>query len=157
MSKVIAYVGSFVVGAPSQITLTDPDGDDDLKDYTEISVLFTPKKGSAIPWPVVSRTPIWSDGPVDPQTGKPTQVVNTLVLKVIPALPPPGCLGWFLPPFPRWRRKHRLHDDPIGTGTLSGTLNKPQNPPDPLGPGHARDTLTIVPIENPLIFYGTLA
>ena len=155
MSDVKAYVGSFVIGAPSQITLIDPDEDGDLEDYSDVVVLYEPKGRDPIQWTVASNTPIKTKGPKNSGTGMPTLVVNTVILEVLPCLPAPGCLGWFLPWFPRRRR--RKFDDPIGTGTLSGTMNKPVGGIRLPGRGEGPASRKIVAIKDPLIFYGILA
>ncbi len=157
MSDVIAYAGSFVVLEPSEITLNDPDQNGDLETYTEITVTYTPVGGSPIPWPVVSVTPIFTEL-TDPATGKTTRVVNSVVLLVVPEMPPPGCLGFLLPALPRFRKKRRLRpDDPVTTGGLSGTLTQGGGGGTTGGAGHVKNKSKTFNLNNPLIFYGTLA
>jgi hypothetical protein len=148
-----AFAASFVVLEPSEITLTDPDQDGDLDKYTDITVVYTPPGGSPIQWPVINITPIITT--VKNPDGTTTQVVNSVVIQVIPEVPPPGCLGLFIPSFPRFKKKRVVPEDPPTSGPVTGTLNPP---PGSAGNVAGRTLKTkSFSLNAPLIFYGILA
>jgi hypothetical protein len=159
MKDVIAYIGALVEGQPSEITLTDPDQQGDLSQYTPVITFDWPKMNWKKDWTIQNTIAIPTT--VTDAKGIEVTVVNTLVLTVIPVLPPPGCLGRFIPSFPKWLKRWGSVRDPVGTGTLSGTLNPtPPPPPPPMGVGGVgvlpvRRPRKIKDVDKPLIFYGT--
>jgi hypothetical protein len=153
MSDLVAYAGAFVVGEPSEIAVNDPDEDGDLHKY-DIGVTYTTADGkTTMPWTIKDRIPIvtkWKD-----EQGVEHEAVNSMILKVIPVLPLPGCLGLLIPSFPRFTRKDGQIKEPPTTGTVTGTLTPPP------GGGGARVGAGLGPrqfkVMKPSIFYGTNA
>jgi hypothetical protein len=142
MPDLYSYAASLVIGKPSDITLHDALDEGDLNKYSEIKVTYhPPNNGPPIDWEVTAN-PIFNG-----------TVVNTVVLTVIPKVPPSGCLGLFLPSFPRLPKKPGLPDDPTQTGTLTGTLS----PPPDSGPGDGGPIRKPKSFEipGPAIYYGT--
>jgi hypothetical protein len=151
-SDVVAYSGAFVVGEVSEIVLNDPDEDGDLDKYTNIIVTYTSADGKKTKqWTVKAPIPIltkWKD-----EHGTEHQAVNSVIVPVIPELPPPGCLGLFIPAFPRRPKGKGKGFDPPTTGTLTGSLTPPGGTVVK-GKGHGQKNFTV---KSPAIYYGTRA
>ena len=143
MSDLVAYAASFVVEQLSEITITDPDQDGDLQKYT-IEVVYKPPNGTPLIWPIQNTIPIvttWKD-----DQGVEHSAVNTLVLQVLPKVPPAGCFGVFFPSFPRLP-KPKTTPDGSTTGTVTGTLTPPSS-------GASRDEVKRFVVSRPSIFHG---